>query len=309
MDKTFKKRIKIENKGYIIRNIVTFLAAINLILLFVFNYNVPGISSLITKIENRRDHIEGVKSVETNSDNTVIFEYEKKTFVYTGKGPYQPRADVTVKDLAGNELNKEYLTTTVIGETNKEIVYTYESPDGLHHGTQNRELKLENYGAPVIVLSGEIGEITDKNLSKLKNLCKGKYSATNGYGKDATDKVEITAEPTADYDGTFRVTFTLVNVFGDTSISETTAKTKFKVPHLKLTEDEITIERGKKFDPLSYVKYAVDADGSNLMDSVEYTSNVDEQTLGDYTVKYDLSNEKGDSVKTRTLKVHVITNQ
>ncbi len=308
MDKTNKKRIKIENKGYIIRNIVTLLAAVNLVLLFVFNYNVPGISNIITKIENRRDHIEGIQASESTSDNNVTFEYEEDTFVYTGKGPYQPRADVTVRDLAGNELDKQYLSTTVIGESDKEIVYTYESPDGLYYGTQNRPIKLENYSAPVIVLTGEIGKINDSNLSKIKKLCAGKYNATNGYGKDATDKVEITAEPTADYDGTFKIIFTLVNIFGDTAVSETTTKTAFDLPHLKLTETEISIERGKKIDPLSYVKYAVDADGSNIMDLVEYTSNVDEQTLGDYTIKYDLSNEEGVSIKTRTLKVHVISN-
>lgn len=291
--------------GYILRLFFTALAAANLVLLFVFNYNVPGFSYVINKIENHRDHVEGVNGTTAEADNTVIFEYDKDTFTYGGKGAFDPTADVTVKNLDGEELSKDYLSSSVTGEASKKIVYSYKSEDGVNYGTTTRDLKLENYNAPVIVISGTIKDLTDNNLVKVDKLCDGIYMATDGYGEDITDKVTITAVPDTRYNGDFVVQFSVTNKFGDTAKNELLAHTKFKKPHMKLKQAEVTIPRGENFDALSYVLYAVDAKGNNLMDYVEHEGEVETFIAGDYKVKYDLSDLDGIAVKTKTLTVHV----
>ena len=291
--------------GYILRYFFTALAAANLVLLFVFNYNVPGFSYVITKLENYRDHVEGVDGTSADADNTVIFEYDKETYTYAGKGEFDPTVDVTVKSMAGNELSMDYLSYSVTGEGSKEIVYSYKSEDGQYYGTTRRELKLENYNAPVIVLSGEAPALDDDNLAKVADLCKGIYTATDGYGKDISDKVTIVAVPDTQYNGEFIVQFSVTNLFGDTAKNELRTTVQFEKPHMKLVKTEDTITRGGTFDPLSYVLYAVDADGSNLMDLVDYEGEVDTFRAGDYKVKYELTTPNGQNIKNKKLTVHV----
>ena len=291
--------------GLILRYFFTALAAANLILLFVFNYNVPGFSYVIHKLENYRDHVEGVDGTTAEADNTVIFEYDNDTYTYAGKGEFDPTIDVTVKSMAGNELSKDFLSSSVTGEASKQIVYSYKSEDGQYYGTTNRDLKLENYNAPVVVLHGTAPVLTDGNLAKVADLCKGIYTASDGYGKDITDSVTVTAVPDTQYNGEFIVKFSVTNIFGDTAQNELRTTTEFKEPHMKLTKTEVSIPRGESFDPYAYVLYAVDADGSNLMDLVDYTGDVDTFVAGDYEVKYNLESPSGKAVKTKTLTVHI----
>ncbi len=291
--------------GLIFRYFITALAAANLVLLFVFNYNVPGFSYVITKLENYRDHVEGVDGTTADADNTVIFEYDKDTYTYAGKGEFDPTVDVVVKSLDGKELSKDFLSYSVTGEGTKQVVYSYKSEDGQYYGTHNRDLKLENYNAPVIVLSGTAPVLTDGNLAKVAEFCEGIYTATDGYGKDITDRVTILAVPDTQYNGTFIVQFSVTNLFGDTAKNELQTTVEFEKPHMKLSKTEETITRGGTFDPLSYVLYAVDADGSNLMDLVDYTGDVDTFKVGDYKVKYELTSPSGETIKNKTLKVHI----
>ncbi|MBQ6392930.1 MAG: hypothetical protein IJH60_05425 [Eubacterium sp.] len=291
--------------GYILRYLFTALAAVNLVLLFVFNYNVPGFSYVITKLENFRDHVEGVDGTSAEADNTVVFEYDKETYTYAGKGEFDPTVDVTVKSLAGNELSMDYLSFSVTGEGSKEIEYSYKSEDGQYYGTTRRELKLENYNAPVIVLSGEAPGLNDNNLAKVADLCEGIYTAMDGYGKDISDKVTISAVPDTQYNGEFIVQFSVTNLFGDTAKNELRTTAQFEKPHMKLVKTEETLIRGETFDPLSYVLYAVDADGSNLKDLVDYEGEVDTFKTGVYKVKYELTTPNGQSIKNKELTVHV----
>lgn len=307
MKKTVEKKNRgYRSKGYIIRNLVTFIAVVNLALLFVFDYNVPGLSYVMGKIENKRDHVEGVDETSVDaSTGDIIFEYDNDKFVYNGKGKFDPMKDVIIKDQEGNELSKDFLTAEVTGEKDKEIVYTYEDEDGLS-GKDTRELKLEDYSAPEITLSEEVPVILDDNLGKLKKHCKGIYSATDGFGNDITDDVEIAATPIKEYNGVFTVEFSVTNIFGDTAQAEDDALTDFQKPHLKLKTEKLELKRGKAFDANSYIKFAVDWNGKNITDLVEIDGEVDTQTLGTYKVKYDLTNEDGQHVNTRKLTVHVV---
>ena len=291
--------------GYIFSIIFTLLAAANLVLLFVFDYKVPGFSYVITKIENYRDHVEGVNGTAAAADNTVVFEYEQDTYTYSGKGEFDPTVDVTVKSLDGTELSGDFLTFSVTGESSKEIVYNYKSEDGQYYGMQNRDLKLENYSAPVIVVSGAAPVLTDKNLGEVKDLCKGIYTATDGYGQDITDKVTISAVPDTQYNGTFLVQFSVTNRFGDTAKNEISTTTEFKEPHLKLSTTKISLMRGESFDPRAYIIYAIDFNGTNLIDFVDCEGEVDTHNIGKYTVKYDLTNPEGQAIKTKKLTVEV----
>ena len=148
--------------------------------------------------------------------------------------------------------------------------------------------------------------LTDKNLGKVDELCAGIYTATDGYGKDITDRVIISAVPDTKYNGDFVVKFSVTNEFGDTAQNELVTATGFKKPHLKLTQKEVTLTRGENFDPLAYILYAVDAEGNNLVDYVVHEGEVETMMTGDYEVRYDLSDLDGIAVKTKILTVHVV---
>ena len=301
-----KKKKGYTNKGKILCNIIAALAVINLVLLFVFDYKVPGFSQLITKIENNRDHIEGVQeAVDTNSN--VTFAYDSDTLVYDGKKAFDAVADVTVLDEDGNELDSSFLKASITGETDKEVVYTYESDDGQFYGTENRPLSLENYEGPMITLDTKISKVlTDDNLGKLTDVYKDVYVAKDGFGKDITDQVTITAVPSEESKDTFDVLFSVTNQFGDTAQADLVADVNFKIPHLKLSKTEVSLKRNSAFEPTDYILYAIDYDGTDLLESVEYEDEVDMSTLGDYQVEYNLSNDEGDAVKTKVLTVHVV---
>ncbi len=305
-EQTKKKNREQIRIGTVFAVFFTLLAAANLVLLFVFDYNVPGFRTLITRIEDYRDHVEGVNGAGADASNTVIFSYENEAYTYTGEGDFDPTADVTVTGLDGQELSSDFLTYTVTGEGSKQIVYSYQSDDRQFYGTESRELILENYSAPVIVLSGEAPVLTDGNLAKVADLCRGLCTATDGYGIDISDQVEISAVPSTRFDGTFLVQFAVTNRFGDTAKNELEAATDFKIPHMKLSQKELSLNRGDAFDPRVYILYAVDFDGTNMIDLVEIEGDVNTHMAGTYTVNYDLSNAQGQAVKTKKLTVKVL---
>ncbi|MDO4977725.1 MAG: hypothetical protein Q4E53_10750 [Eubacteriales bacterium] len=287
----------------IFRYIVTLLAVVNLVLLFVFDYNVPGFSKVITYINNKRDHVEGAKTRVGQSTGNIIIDFGENALVYDGEEPFDPFVDVTVKDSEGNELSKEFLTYIITGETNKEIEYLY--TDGEMEGTSVRKLELTDYSGPSVEITKSLADLSDDTLGDLKKLYQGSYRVQDGFGHDCTDQAKIEVAPTTDYDGTFHVVISVTNQFGDSAMQEQNVASAFAIPHLKLTEEEVNVKLGDVFEPHDYILYAVDYDGSNQTESVEIDSNVDSAVLGDYKVKYDLTGIKGTSVKTKILKVHV----
>lgn len=286
-----------------LRYMVTLLAVVNLVLLFVFDYNVPGFSKVITYIENKRDHVEGAKTRVGQSTGNITIDFGEASLVYDGNGTFDPLADVIVKDAQENELSKEFLTYEITGDTNKEIEYSY--VDGDNEGTCVRKLEFTNYAGPSLEITKALSNISDDTLGNLKKLYAGCYTAKDGFGNDMTKEATILAVPTNDYDGTFHVVISIVNQFGDTAMQEQNVGTEFAVPHMKLSQEEISIKLGDGFEARDYILYAVDYDGSDLMESVEIDSKVDSTVIGEYKVKYDLTGSKGNSVKTKILKVHV----
>lgn len=301
-----KKNNSSINKRKILTNFIALLAIANLVLLFAFDYNVPGISNVITTIENNRDHIEGVQET-VKADTNITFSYDADTYVYDGKKAFDGKECVKILDPEGNELDKAFLTYEIAGENNKSIVYDYKSEDGQYYGTDTHPLELKDYEGPEITLTNAKGKtVTDETLGKMDEVYEDCYKAKDGYGKDITEDVKIIATPNAENKDIFDILFTVTNQFGDTAQNKTQVNVDFDIPHLKLSEKEINIERGKAFDPATYILYAVDYDGNDLLANVEIDNGVDIDTLGDYEVTYNLSNNNGDSVKPKILTVHVV---
>lgn len=75
-------------------------------------------------------------------------------------------------------------------------------------------------------------------------------------------------------------------------------------PVITVPADEVTIELGSKFDPMKGVS-AKDKDGVDLTNSIQFESNVDTSKVGDYTVKYTITDKNGVTV-VKTIKVKVI---
>lgn len=76
-----------------------------------------------------------------------------------------------------------------------------------------------------------------------------------------------------------------------------------ETPELILKNDEITLTKGDKFEPLSYVGYVNDS--SDIYPVLSVESDVDTETPGYYTVTYTCVNTLGLST-IRTMDVHIV---
>lgn len=210
-----KKGRNKENKRGYLRNFIVFLAVLNLVLLFVFDYRVPGLAGVMDKIENRKSAQYTSMIPEkgkTTQDCTI--QFKKDVLYYNGEGEFDALYGVTVTDAAGNIYNNDNLTVEISGDDKetKTIRYQYSDSAG-NKAFAERKLKLSDYDGPSIEIEEEL-PLYESGEDNPKNLYSGYYSAQDGFGLDITSDVTILAKENED--GTTDLTFKVKNQYGDT---------------------------------------------------------------------------------------------
>lgn len=304
-----------EKSGQYVRNIIAAIAVINLILLFVFDYRVPVISGLITRLEDKRggetyEITSADMESEVSQEKELQIEFEEETLKYNGDGALDLLEGVTVVDSKGNIYSNGNVTASIVkkgAKKQKTVSYVYSDEDG-RTAEAERKLTLIDYDGPSITLADDIPEVQDDALDHLKQEYGKAFTAQDGYGKDITSEVKITANVNKDYNGNFVLTFQVKNAYGDTAKEEVEVGIAFQRAHLSLQASDISLKKGEEFKAADYIKYAVDAEGKDISDQIKISGQVDTDKLGDYKVTYELDGTQGEGVKEKVLTVHVAEN-
>ncbi|MFV1457614.1 immunoglobulin-like domain-containing protein, partial [Bacillus mycoides] len=135
-----------------------------------------------------------------------------------------------------------------------------------------------------------------------------KVKATDKEDGDITSKVTYEGSVNTNREGTYKIRYTVKDSAGHivTAIQTVTVKAKPVVEDEKPVLNvpaETTITEGDKFDPMTGVK-ATDKEDGNITSKVVVENGVDASKAGTYTVKYKVTDSKG-NVVTATQKVTV----
>lgn len=216
---------------------------------------------------------------------TVRLEFENEALHYDGTGALNLMEGVRAVDADGSDVTDQVTAVVSAGDniTEKRIRYSVFSGDG-EETVGYRQLILENYMGPTIetadTLSLEAEELADPAVHLSES---GQMTVQDGFGKDAADQVTWIREKTAP--GTYDITFTYVNQFGDTAEQTAPVTVNGETEDLTITllTDEAEIPLGTEFDPEDYLEIS---DPTGSASSVQVTGEVDTEREGRYSVYY-----------------------
>ena len=238
------------------------------------------------------------------SRGTVRLEFEDETVRYDGTGKLDLLEGVRAVDAAGGDVTDQVTAVVSGGDdmTEKQIRYSVFSGDG-EETVGYRQLILENYTGPSIetadALSLEAEELSDPAVHLSES---GQMTVQDGYGRDAADQVTWIREKTAP--GTYDITFTYVNQFGDTAERTVPVAVNGETEDLTLTllTEEAVIRPGTEFDPEDYLEIS---DPTGSASSVQVTGEVDTEREGRYSVYYTVISSDRTQKAGALLKVEV----
>ena len=238
------------------------------------------------------------------SHGTVRLEFEDETIRYDGTGTLDLLEGVRAVDAAGADVTDQVTAVVSGGDdmTEKQIRYSVFSGDG-EETVGYRQLILENYTGPGIetaeTLSLEAEELSDPAVHLSES---GQMTVQDGYGRDAADQVTWIREKTAP--GTYDITFTYVNQFGDTAERTVPVAVNGETEDLTLTllTEEAVIRPGTEFDPEDYLEIS---DPTGSASSVQVTGEVDTEREGRYSVYYTVISSDRTQKAGALLKVEV----
>lgn len=247
-----------------------------------------------------------IKTPGEEHDGTVRLEFENEAVHYDGTGALDLMEGVHAVDADGGDVTDLVTAVVSAGDndniTEKRIRYSVFSGDG-EETVGYRQLILENYTGPSIetadTLSLEAEELADPAVHLSES---GQMTVQDGFGKDAADQVTWIREKTAP--GTYDITFTYVNQFGDTAEQTAPVTVNGETEDLTLTllTNEAVIPLGTEFDPEDYLEIS---DPTGSASSVQVTGEVDTEREGRYSVYYTVISSDHTQKAGALLKVEV----
>lgn len=239
---------------------------------------------------------------------TVRLEFENEALRYDGTGALNLMEGVRAVDADGSDVTDQVTAVVSAGDnmTKKRIRYSVFSDDG-EETVGYRQLILEKYMGPTIetadTLSLEAEELSDPAVHLSES---GQMTVQDGFGKDAADQVTWIREKTAP--GTYDITFTYVNQFGDTAEQTAPVTVNGETEDLTLTllTNEAVIPLGTEFDPEDYLEIS---DPTGSASSVQVTGEVDTEREGRYSVYYTVISSDRTQRAGALLKVEVARRQ
>ena len=230
---------------------LTFLAIVNLILLFGFRYELP--EAIKKRFFSEPVQEESLYAPAAPS-NLINLSFENEVLYYDGSQPLDLLLGTNVTDQDGNPVDRAVYAMLhgTEDQTVKIVTYTVKDEEG-NEASAERKLELHNYYGPVLTIAQPYPEIFDIELNQILSTFQsaGILSANDGYGRDITDSVECTYKIDDDKAKEATITFKVTNHFHD-SISEsiTVPITRTK-PLIVLTDTSVTIQKNETFMPLA----------------------------------------------------------
>lgn len=288
----------------ILKLVVVVFAVINLAVLFLFDYRLPGRSGSDKSTAAPAQEV-SVTRAETDSGYTI--QIDSDTLTYDGSGPLNLLDGVSLVDSDGKASGNDIFAHIKTGDSLSEkiIEYTADTADG--RVTATRALTLENYTGPSIQLPDRLPQIEDGQLGDILNYMPsdGSFFADDGFGNDITSAVSASYTTDTNDANIIHYVFTVTNSYNDTTSVSADLSLNPSKPLLTLTEEELTIELHSSFSPLKYVASAQDVDGTPLSNRIQIQGEVDTDTAGQYVLTYFVTSPSGESSAKKELKVTV----
>ena len=270
-------------KASIFKTAIVGLAIINLIALFVFEYEVPE----ILRFWDKKDEV--VMNESDDSDESAYsITFDSEELVYDGTAELNLMSGVTVNGPEGTVTDLEVFANIVTADSlnEKEVVYSIDAPDG--QVTASRKLTLVNYTGPSLVLPETMPEVEEADLATYVTLMPtdGTFAAKDGYGKDITAQVSADYTIDAANPTVVHFVFSVINMFNDKVSVPYDLTIDSNRPILVLKQSSVTVAKGGSFQPLDYIEKAETQSGADLLHTVAIEGSVDMNTPGKYSITY-----------------------
>lgn len=294
--------MKDQSTFQIIKNILIALAIINLVLLFVFQYELP--SFFQHKLDERKEATTSTVQV----DRSLSIHFPEEDFIYDGSEDLDLTDGVTITDDAGTEVVAELYASVSAGDNTDQKIVTYTANDTQGNTvTATRTLTLQNYKGPSITIDSTPPTITDTQLNEILTIFQDNTAvqAFDGFDKDITSALTSSYTFTDETASEIEVTFSVTNMFEESAEETIVLPIKRTKPLIVLNQTSVTVPRSGSFDPISYVASATNEEAKDLKDMIVLEGEVDLQTAGTYTLTYTLQDTDQEQADPVTLEVTV----
>ena len=240
---------------------------------------------------------------QNSSENAkIIFEGD---LVYDGTGELDLLDGVSAQGEDGTDLTSNINAKIVLDGNDQEIRYSVSGENG-QIVYKERDLVLKNYQGPAIIANDHLS-FDAKDLSNLVTVLnkRGELKGLDGFGKDITDQITYQREKVSD--GIYRLTFTLNNIYLDSTLLTVKANISGAIsdPILELYRSSIELDVGSVFYPEDYIKIANDENGNSVKDQVKISSLPNTMQPGIYNVSYQLTSSDNSVIVTKNLEVKI----
>lgn len=289
------------NRWRALRIAVIGVALLNLIALFAFNYQLPS----VLRFPSKKTSAVKESTLETACPYTIHLDSD--TLSYDGTGSLNLLDGVSLTRQDGSYADFEIFAHISTGDAMNHKIITYSADTDAGQVTAKRNLTLDNYTGPSLVLPSALPSVAEQELDSLLTQmpADGSFAARDGFGKDITSAV--TAEYTIDPANPTLVhfVFSVTNLFNDTTSAAADLVIVSSRPILLLTQTEVVLSKGASFQPLSYVQKAEDQRGRDLTSRIQVSGTVDVNTPGVYPLTYTVTTEQGDTSLPQLLTVTI----
>lgn len=265
------------------------ISLLALVIILILSYQM----TMNYKDDNNQNSSENIK---------IIFDDD---LVYDGTGELDLLDGVSAQGEDGTDLTSRLNAKIVLAGNGKEIRYSVSNDNG-QIVYKARNLVLKNYQGPEIIANDHLN-FDVKDLNNLVTVLneRDELKGLDGFGKDITNQITYQREKVSD--GIYRLTFTLNNIYLDSTSLTVKANISGAIsdPILELYRSSIELDVGSVFYPEDYIKIANDENGNSIKDQVEISSLPNTMQPGVYNVLYQLTSNDNNVIVTKKLEVTI----
>lgn len=265
------------------------ISLLALVIILILSYQM----TMNYKDDNNQNSSENIK---------IIFDDD---LVYDGTGELDLLDGVSAQGEDGTDLTSRLNAKIVLAGNGKEIRYSVSNDNG-QIVYKARNLVLKNYQGPEIIANDHLNfDVKDLNNLVIVLNERDELKGLDGFGKDITNQITYQREKVSD--GIYRLTFTLNNIYLDSTSLTVKANISGAIsdPILELYRSSIELDVGSVFYPEDYIKIANDENGNSIKDQVEISSLPNTMQPGVYNVLYQLTSNDNNVIVTKKLEVTI----
>ncbi|MCI5530450.1 MAG: DUF5011 domain-containing protein [Blautia sp.] len=287
----------------ILKFLIVAAALANLAALFFFDYKIPDFGKSLKTSSVREEE----KIPQDPSSDGYAIQVDSDSLTYDGTGTLDLLKGVSLTGPEGIVSDAEIFAHIKTGDSLKKKVIEYTADTEQGQVTASRSLILSRYSGPSIQLPDTLPQIGDDQLDSIMDVMPsdGSFHADDGYGNDITSSVKASYTADSSDSSVVHVIFTVTNSYNDTVSEAADLHMIHTKPFVILNESAVTVPLNSGFDPMSYVVFAEDVDGTSLISNLQVQGTVNTAAAGDYALTYQVTSSNGTVSDPKILKVTV----